>query len=266
MYDKIARKYIEEIINMKTNSNNDTRVFPFDDNLFMLWKVNYSGLMARVRKRNEKKKAQGYYDFKIGYLNDYGIFGTNKLTHINLFRVLKNNRISFTDCYEVWKGTDPKELTSDVHMLFLLRILFLFFLEQDINWGNFVWQRSSNFNSSKSIKTSPRTMLLGFLLQYYLADKETIKQLKEYEMDNTGSYSFGKGWSAYPYKRYFTLFSNCSNMTITFDDDLKNLYEKNIDSLNPYYRTILYKSKHYSNNQQENSKGVIHDDTNNQRF
>lgn len=223
MYNKIARKYIEEIINIKANGNEDTRIFPFDDNLFMLWKKDYTGLMSRIKKRAVAKAAQGYYDFKIGYLNDYGIFGTNKLTHINLFRALKTNNISFSDCYEIWKGTDPKELTSDVHELFLLRILFLFFLEQEINWGNFIWQRSSNFSSSKNIKTSPRTMLLGFLLQYYLADKETIKQLKSYEIKNTGSYSFGKGWSEYPYKRYFTLFNNCSNMKITFDEDLKNL-------------------------------------------
>lgn len=241
MYNKIARKYIEEIINIKANGNEDTRIFPFDDNLFMLWKKDYTGLMSRIKKRAVAKAAQGYYDFKIGYLNDYGIFGTNKLTHINLFRALKTNNISFSDCYEIWKGTDPKELTSDVHALFLLRILFLFFLEQEINWGNFIWQRSSNFSSSKNIKTSPRTMLLGFLLQYYLADKETIKQLKSYEIKNTGSYSFGKGWSEYPYKRYFTLFNNCSNMKITFDEDLKNLYEKNIDCLNPYYKTILYR-------------------------
>ena len=223
MYNKIARKYIEEIINIKANGNEDTRIFPFDDNLFMLWKKDYTGLMSRIKKRAVAKAAQGYYDFKIGYLNDYGIFGTNKLTHIILFRALKTNNISFSDCYEIWKGTDPKELTSDVHALFLLRILFLFFLEQEINWGNFIWQRSSNFSSSKNIKTSPRTMLLGFLLQYYLADKETIKQLKSYEIKNTGSYSFGKGWSEYPYKRYFTLFNNCSNMKITFDEDLKNL-------------------------------------------
>lgn len=241
MYNKIARKYIEEIINIKANGNEDTRIFPFDDNLFMLWKKDYTGLMSRIKKRAVAKAAQGYYDFKIGYMNDYGIFGTNKLTHINLFRALKTNNISFSDCYEIWKGTDPKELTSDVHALFLLRILFLFFLEQEINWGNFIWQRSSNFSSSKNIKTSPRTMLLGFLLQYYWADKETIKQLKSYEIKNTGSYSFGKGWSEYPYKRYFTLFNNCSNMKITFDEDLKNLYEKNIDSLNPYYKTILYR-------------------------
>lgn len=241
MYNKIARKYIEEIINIKANGNEDTRIFPFDDNLFMLWKKDYTGLMSRIKKRAVAKAAQGYYDFKIGYLNDYGIFGTSKLTHINLFRALKTNNISFSDCYEIWKGTDPKELTSDVQALFLLRILFLFFLEQEINWGNFIWQRSSNFSSSKNIKTSPRTMLLGFLLQYYLADKETIRQLKSYEIKNTGSYSFGKGWSEYPYKRYFTLFNNCSNMKITFDEDLKNLYEKNIDSLNPYYKTILYR-------------------------
>lgn len=247
MYNKIARKYIEEIMNIKANGNEDTRIFPFDDNIYMLWKKNYTGLMAQIKRRDETKMAQGYYDFKIGCMNDYGLFATDKLTHINLFRALKNNKIPFSDCYEIWKGTDPKELTSNVRALFLLRILFLFFLEQEINWGNFVWQRFSNFVASKKIKTSPRTMLLGFLLQYYLADQETIKQLKSYEIKNTGSYSFGKGWSEYPYKRYFTLFNNCSNMKITFDEDLKNLYVNNIGSLNPYYKTILYKKTKQQN-------------------
>ncbi len=47
MYNKIARKYIEEIMNIKANGNEDTRIFPFDDNIYMLWKKNYTGLMAK---------------------------------------------------------------------------------------------------------------------------------------------------------------------------------------------------------------------------
>lgn len=36
-------------------------------------------------------------------------------------------------------------------------------------------------------------------------------------------------------------------MKITFDEDLKNLYVNNIDSLNPYYKTILYKKTKQQN-------------------
>ncbi|HUX48865.1 MAG TPA: hypothetical protein VMV76_06895, partial [Dehalococcoidia bacterium] len=92
-----------------------------------------------------------------------------------------------------------------------LTALTLLMFEQEVNWGNNEWQKSSNFNPSAKYPTRrrPRDMIMGYIRQAFDLG---IDKMKYWMTSAPGTiWFFDKdespyGYQTYPdkYKRYFT--------------------------------------------------------------
>ncbi|YCA46019.1 hypothetical protein M1E11_23830 (plasmid) [Bacillus sp. JZ8] len=131
-------------------------------------KKEYSGLMAEIKPEYLKiaKDKQGYFDV-------LGITGKwEKITHDTLLEQL----LSYTtieECKAIWRGNIPNNLTqTKKHILITLAILMF---EQEINFGNEIWQRYSHF--SPNIKNPcfrrPRDLLMGYIDMVFCLGKVT---------------------------------------------------------------------------------------------
>lgn len=114
---------------------------------------NYAGLMA-TKKVEKGKTKRGLFDFKIKVDSS-----TNK-THYMVFSDLLAHS-SLPSCVNVWTGIySPLSLTTNANERFALEELILMMFEQEVNWGDEVFQAFSAFSRSKSAK--PRDVLMGF--------------------------------------------------------------------------------------------------------
>ena len=177
------------------------------------YKSDYSGLMAQPpkvgpSKGKVKRAKQGFLDIVI-------TTGTRfkKVTHREIFEDLMNNSDE-EYCLRAWRGEDPRIIgrTDDEKEALTAMILLMF--EQEVNWGNEVWQRGSNFSplKTKPSKRRPRDMMLGFIRQSFHLGHKRLDELKYWMRSRPGTVWFTDrpespwGYSSYPkeQKRFFT--------------------------------------------------------------
>ena len=108
------------------------------------YKSDYSGLMAQPpkvgpSKGKVKRAKQGFFDIVI-------TTGTRfkKVTHREIFEDLLNHSDE-EYCLRAWRGDDPREIGRTIDEKEALSTMILLMFEQEVNWGNEVWQRGSNF-------------------------------------------------------------------------------------------------------------------------
>jgi len=134
----------------------------------------YSGLMARIAPeyRPRARDKQGYFDI-------IGITGRDRnITHDALIsRLLLKTTLE--KCQSVWRGIWPTKAENPEEINLLAALAILMF-EQEINFGNEVWQRHSRFspNASNPNFRRPRDMLMGYIT---IAFTEGIERLDDFK-------------------------------------------------------------------------------------
>lgn len=120
------------------------------------YRRDYQGLMARINPlyiRNARVK-QGYFDI-LGSMNN------ERLTHDQLFGML-HETCTYEECLSVWRGELPRATGRKRHALISLAMLMF---EQEINFGNESFQRTSLFNPvfDNPYYSRPRDLLMGYI-------------------------------------------------------------------------------------------------------
>lgn len=114
------------------------------------------------------------------------------------------------NCLSVWRGYSPIEIAKSEEELATLETLLLLFFEQELNWGNEEWQRSTYF--APKIRTPnrvrPRDMLMGFVVQAFSLGIDNIAYWQRIRPTTTTFKSpdgSNYGFEDYPiqYKRFF---------------------------------------------------------------
>ncbi|HDR6315518.1 hypothetical protein COJ27_29640 [Bacillus cereus] len=182
---------------------------------------NYGGKMAQPK--NEKafngKPKLGLFDFKVKTESKrYNV--THRETMINLL-----NYSTLTNCENIWYGRDPEEYANSLEEYQTLITLALLMFEQEINWGDEIFQRNTFFSPHKNAR--PRDMLMGFIRMFFM-------------MDNINSYPFwieNKSTPTFPNGNYNNL-----------DKEMKEFFEhyKSIN-LNRNPPLIYGESRNYMN-------------------
>jgi hypothetical protein len=148
-----------ELLKLANSTENEWSILDEDKKKFGLkYKRNYTGLMANIKPKYLQfaKDKQGYYDF-------VGITGPwYKITHDTLLTELLN-RVTFEDCVSVWKGVYPSNINNEKKQI--LRALAILMFEQEVNFGNEIWQRKSHFNPTlgNPNERRPRDLLMGYI-------------------------------------------------------------------------------------------------------
>ncbi|MFP7176469.1 hypothetical protein [Priestia filamentosa] len=137
-------------------------------------KKDYSGLMAKIKPEYLKsaRKKQGYFDF----LGITGVWG--KIKHDALLEKLLDN-VTIEECKCIWRGKIPQNLTESKKNILITLAILMF--EQEVNFGNEIWQRPSHF--SPDIENPrfrrPRDLLMGYIdMVFCLGKLSSINRFK----------------------------------------------------------------------------------------
>ncbi|MEB4887661.1 hypothetical protein [Priestia megaterium] len=164
---------------------------------------NYSGLMANKKVDRDKK---GLFDFKIRVGNS--LTRTHFLAMEDLIR-----HSSLSNCEEVWQGAHPKSISKTLNELFALVELLLMMFEQEINWGNEIFQAYSAFSPIYNAK--PRDMLMGFTrMAFTHSDVNAIPNWKKDYKGIKTTPDFGGKYKEYDItlkRNYFNCYRNSTN-------------------------------------------------------
>lgn len=169
----IYRDSAKDLLKIYQNENgNDEFCFLSEQDYIFKYRRNYEGLMSKVNPKfkNSSKCKQGLFDIRGNMNND-------KLTHQALYRLLFENT-SFKDCLEVWQGNMPQATGKRKHALLSLGMLMF---EQEVNFGNEVFQRKSHFSPrlDKPNHLRPRDLLMGYI--NYMFGEGNTECLKEFQ-------------------------------------------------------------------------------------
>lgn len=217
-----------------------------DDNWFGFLYRGYEGLMAKPRYSctHVDKSKEGYFDIFICTGNRYlDRDGYKQVTHYNLFNDLLENS-SIENCYELWRGVSPFNITYNIEEQKALSALALLMFEQELNWGNECWQRYSNFSPSIEYPYSrPRDMIMGFLkIAFYLGNLDSYPYWQH--KNNNGvtiatTPTFGQGYSYLKaeYKQFFEELSRDNSAHPLMIGNYLNKFrnEANNAPINVYY-------------------------------
>jgi hypothetical protein len=162
--------------------------------------LDYSGLMATggykgwKEKRNSDRPKVGCFDFKI-----YKYEG-NERVPVNHLRTLKKLKdISSKDTFEhIFSGKDPSRLGLDEEEFLLVEEVQLEMVEQEINWGDEVFQSWSNFLPSEGKR--PRDFLMAYVRRLF--EEPDYLSLVEKKRAASGTFGTlpsptGKEWRPY---------------------------------------------------------------------
>ncbi|MFY0521569.1 hypothetical protein ACOMCU_27715 [Lysinibacillus sp. UGB7] len=112
--------------------------------------------MARINPKFAKfsRGKQGYFDI-LGNMNNV------KLTHQQLYEMLLNET-TYAECEQVWRGEMPVATGNKKHALLSLAMLMF---EQEIHFGNEMFQRRSHYspNVSSPNYVRSRDLLMGYV-------------------------------------------------------------------------------------------------------
>lgn len=204
MYEFLASQLLENgAYSHLTNSNGD---FGFS------LRPNYTGLMAQASRTGKNRgrvvrEKQGLFDI---YITTGELYGSSGVSHRNVLESV-TNFTTLEKCFEVWRGNDPVNISSNQQEAEFLTTLMLMFFEQEINWGKESWQRYTYF--SPKVRTPkrirPRDMLMGYICQtfdlgvdniaFWMTSRPTTTTFIAPDRSNYG-------FEDYPtnYKEYFT--------------------------------------------------------------
>jgi len=171
--------YVELANRLLATIESEVTYFEVNPNHRFEYKKNYSGLMADIKPKykNYARKKQGLFDIK-------GTMSKRSLTHNEIFQMLLENA-TIEQCYCIWRGIWPaNENLTNENINALLALLMLMF-EQEINFGNEIFQRKSHFSPLTNDPNSkrPRDLLMGYVV--YVFEKGNIESLKPYEQFGT---------------------------------------------------------------------------------
>lgn len=211
-FHNLADILIDTINNPETNT---AIIHDFgDNNIFRIeHQSNYSGLMARPDIYGNVSQKQGLFDIKVlagnRYLRRHGLA---RVTHYALFQDLYDNS-TWDNCYYIWTGESPFDLTNDVNEQQALLTLSLLMFEQELNWGNEYWQKWTWFNPPHK---RPRDMILG-VIRFIFGNNGDVDAYPYWNHAHTTP-TFGGSFSSMPneYKEYFTDISEWDAATPLF--------------------------------------------------
>lgn len=210
----------------------------------------YSGLMAQPPKTGAsagkvKNRKQGFFDIRILTGSRYA----GKVTHRDLFVDLLTYS-TLDNCFEIWKGEDPRTLGRSVDEKECLVTFLLLMFEQEVNWGTEEWQRGSNFNPYQRDPTRrrPRDMLMGFVRQVFYLGLDRLDELKYWMTIKPGSVAFNNPngdnqfFNQYPpqYKRCFDELLHTDGAMALMVGDIREQFREiaRKASDNPNYRSV----------------------------
>jgi hypothetical protein len=163
----------------------------------------YSGLMASGKVKRPK---QGLFDFVVVTGTRYG----SKITHKAIFSDLMNHS-DLDQCLRVWQRKDPRTIARNTEEAEALATLSLLMLEQEVNWGNEIWQKWSNFAPvlKDPSRRRPRDMIMGFVRQSFELGIEGVRYWMTGRKAGTASFSPPDEYRTYrdypdEYKRFFS--------------------------------------------------------------
>lgn len=195
-------------------------------------KKEYSGLMAEIQTQYLKiaKDKQGYFDV-LGIAGKWG-----KITHDTLLeQLLKHTTIE--ECRSIWRGKFPKDLTlPKKHILAALAILMF---EQEINFGNQIWQRFSHFapDINKPNFRRPRDILMGYIEVVFCLGK--VSSINDYKNSNGQLLPPPKNSDLE--RRFFTSLQNDGEAEALMTGSILEKYKKCIEN----QPINTYKEKYY---------------------
>lgn len=204
----------------------------FSGEVFSIEYRSYSGLIGKNtankvecflqddKQKNKLKKDDGEYwrgkhglfDFYINTGNRYQRLYKGDATHYNLFLDLYKYT-NLEQCYRVWAGSeDIIEIENlDIENAYeALLTLSLMMFEQEVNYGQKIFQQATNFKIKDGYR--PRDMLMGFIKMMF-EDKRLFDSYPYWNSTyNRASPHFGWGKEqgyanlGEEYKIYFTCF------------------------------------------------------------
>lgn len=207
-------------------TNREIIVHDFNDGCcFKLIYRGYKGKMAnpkklqqgedveRYKKSLNRRKKMGYFDFVVDTGN---FFNTSKVTHQELFEVLQATS-NLKNCGLIWRGHNPIDIGENTKEQKALLTLSLFMFEQEVNWGDEIFQKYTHFQVSKNYR--PRDMIMGMLYQMFeLGGVDQIKYLNE----ERGVFDFGpEGFAGYPEEEKARYFENLRDIAARQDANTK---------------------------------------------
>ncbi|PJO40999.1 hypothetical protein [Lysinibacillus xylanilyticus] len=171
IYEQSAIDLLEVVKNPECG---DIFLFLGEQGYTFTYRREYQGLMAKINPKFKKysKKKQGYFDI-LGNMNNV------KLTHQQLFEMLLSET-SYEECEQVWRGEMPEATGDKRHALLCLAMLMF---EQEINFGNEIFQRKSHYspdvNNPNYVR--PRDLLMGYVrYMFEQGDTECLKKFQVY--------------------------------------------------------------------------------------
>jgi hypothetical protein len=231
MYQILAKELLNCHQNYLENgqcSNDVTlyRIHPYGEFGFIA-QMNYSGLMAQPSRTGKskgvvKREKQGLFDI---YIKTGDLFGESGITHREIIESLIEVT-SLEKCIEIWRGANPEELSEDRAETAVLTSLLLLFFEQEVNWGQEIWQRFTYFSPlvSRPNRVRPRDMLMGYINQAFNLGIDNIAYW-QYSRPTTTTFiapdKSNYGYEDYriEYKQYFLCLENdeYANALVTGD-------------------------------------------------
>lgn len=137
------------------------------------YRRDYSGLMAEINPKYKSlaRSKQGLFDVR-------GTMNGAVLRHDQLFEELLNNS-NLYNCFEIWKGNIPQCRSREEYNALISLAMLMF--EQEINFGNEIFQRKSHFSQIQTDpnKRRPRDLLMGYL--YYMFEQGNVDCLNQYK-------------------------------------------------------------------------------------
>ncbi|MBD8014493.1 RING finger protein [Planococcus wigleyi] len=197
IYEELATGLLEGV------KNGDSK-FIWVERFGFTYRKNYEGDMAKPHNDKVVQK-QGYFDFVIN-AGSWGSINHHKF----LEEILKDSSIEA--CEEVWAGKAPFDIAETRKERELLITLTLLMFEQEVNWGNEVWQRKSNFSPdfNTPFLQRPRDMLMGFINMAFTYNSVDAIPHWRYRNDVKSSPTFKKRFRDYDtsFKSHFTQYQN----------------------------------------------------------
>lgn len=205
--------------------------------LFSMEYRSYSGLIAKKKAIKIKKQIAdnnpeywykypngkfkdgklGLFDIYVNTGNRYSVLFNDEPTHYNLFADLFRNS-SYPACERVWIGEEPIEVIAvNSNEYEALLALSLMMFEQEINYGEEVFQQYTNFKISQGFR--PRDMIMGFIRMVF-GNVTTFENYPYWELSKNPNKSkfkvsphFGGKYDNLndEYKAYFEHFRNNTN-------------------------------------------------------
>lgn len=210
------------------------------------YRRDYSGLMAQPPKTGRNKgvvarSKQGLFDIVVATGSRFA-----SVTHRDIFTdLMKNSDID--SCLEVWRGEDPRKIGKSLNEKEALTTLALLMFEQEVNWGNNQWQRSTNFPPlvRDPNRRRPRDMIMGYVSQAFRFGPDHLDKMKYWMKIRPGSIWFTDGeespygYSSYPdkYKRFFTELEHMDGTSAVMVGEMRKRFKDLSDKKpnNPWY-------------------------------